>query len=383
VSTILPGKDVRFTTGPLNAPATEAPPAEVEWPEFVEEPPFQPPVDHNQAQPPADSAISFETGPLLEQVPVSTIHLKPSKGALQEALRESGAIPSPSTSPSLKEELETLRRTAELNEEGDHGTQPRAESAEISVSPVEPVISLPRPNLKLEARPVVQPNQALAPRPEVQPMPQDVANYGSEQWPVLLDAQEEETSGRWKLFVAAGLLLATVAVAAAAYFIVIKPKSVDTDKTTTTRFQQPSTIPSKAPGTSAGAAANPEANSPKPTEVAAKQTEDAAKVAQPQPAASVAPATNQPEVSTGQYSLQAASFPSSGGANEFAEKLVRAGVPAYVVSAVLPGKGRWYRVRVGRFNTQEEASRFAGDARLRARTAGVTLQLIPCAYEKP
>lgn len=385
MSTILPGKDVRFTTGPLNVPASETPPAaDVQWPEFVEEPAFQPPVESQPQQMPADAPISFETGPLLEQVPVSTIRLKPSKGALEDALRESGALASPSAPASLKEEFETLRRTAELDEEDDNGIQTQFESPDTSLAPVEPVLNLPRPNPKLEALPATRPNPQFTAHAEVHQTPQEVANYGSEQWPVLLNAPEEETSGRWKLFVAAGLLLATVAVAAAAYFIVIKPKSADTDKPATTRFQQPPTgIPSKPAGTSAGVAANPEASSSKPAEAAAaKQNEEAARPAQPA-AAPQPQVASQPEVANGQYSLQAASFPSAGGANEFAEKLKRAGVPAYVVSADLPKKGRWYRVRVGRFNTAEEASRFAGDARLRAKTAGVTLQLIPCAFEKP
>jgi cell division septation protein DedD len=387
VSTILPGKDVRFTTGPLNAPAAETPPAaDVEWPEFVEEPAFQPPVESQPQAIAPDAAISFETGPLLEQVPVSTIRLKPSKGALEDALRESGALVSPSASPSLKEEFETLRRTAEFeDDEQENGVQTQLESADTSLAPIESALNLPRPNPRLEALPATRPNPPFTPHAEVQPAAQDVANYGSEQWPVLLNAPEEESSGRWKLFVAAGLLLATVAVAAAAYFIVIKPKSVDNDKPTTTRFSQPPTtsIPSKAPASNAGVAANPEPASSKPAEGATKQNEEAPKAAQAPATSQQPPAAAQPEVSNGQYSLQAASFPSAGGANEFAEKLKRAGVPAYVVSADLPRKGRWYRVRVGRFNTAEEASRFAGDARLRARTAGVTLQLIPCAFEKP
>ena len=71
-------------------------------------------------------------------------------------------------------------------------------------------------------------------------------------------------------------------------------------------------------------------------------------------------------------------------AKQFAEKLVRAGVPAYVVSAELGQRGKWHRVRVGSFLTADEAMRFAIEARERAKAAGVALKdLNLCAYEKP
>ena len=89
------------------------------------------------------------------------------------------------------------------------------------------------------------------------------------------------------------------------------------------------------------------------------------------------------EVSEGRYSLQAAAFPNESGANEFCERLKRAGVPAYVVSADIAGRGTWFRVRVGRFETTQHADRFASEARLRARASGLNLQLIVSTYDKP
>ncbi|HKA17635.1 MAG TPA: SPOR domain-containing protein [Blastocatellia bacterium] len=85
----------------------------------------------------------------------------------------------------------------------------------------------------------------------------------------------------------------------------------------------------------------------------------------------------------GKFSLQAAAFLTEADANEFAEKLKTAGVPSYVVSADVARKGRWFRVRVGRFNSADEAQRFAGEAQHRARTTGLALQLIVCQYEQP
>ena len=83
------------------------------------------------------------------------------------------------------------------------------------------------------------------------------------------------------------------------------------------------------------------------------------------------------------YSLQAASFSNEADAKLFSEKLMRVGVPAYIVAAVLPKRGRWFRVRVGRFSTTEEANRYIVQSKQRAKTAGMTLDLIVCDYEKP
>lgn len=85
----------------------------------------------------------------------------------------------------------------------------------------------------------------------------------------------------------------------------------------------------------------------------------------------------------GRYSLQAAAFPNEAGANEFCERLKRAGVPAYVVSADIAGRGRWFRVRVGRFESAQDADRFASESRRRARAARLNLQLIVSGYDKP
>lgn len=110
----------------------------------------------------------------------------------------------------------------------------------------------------------------------------------------------------------------------------------------------------------------------------------------PQPSAS-APGSEAPESQglrteddiEGRYSLQAAAFPNEAGANEFCERLKRAGVPAYVVSAEIAGRGRWFRVRVGKFETAQDADRFASESRRRARAAGLNLQLIVSSYDKP
>lgn len=83
------------------------------------------------------------------------------------------------------------------------------------------------------------------------------------------------------------------------------------------------------------------------------------------------------------FSLQAASFPNGASAQQFSERLVRAGVPAYVIAADIPRRGKWYRVRAGKFATQEEARRYAIEWQQRARAGGVGIQLVACAFEQP
>ncbi|HEX8090392.1 MAG TPA: SPOR domain-containing protein, partial [Blastocatellia bacterium] len=66
------------------------------------------------------------------------------------------------------------------------------------------------------------------------------------------------------------------------------------------------------------------------------------------------------------YSLQAMASQSEDEAGAFAERVRSAGIPAYVVSADIANRGRWFRVRVGGFSTAQEAQRFVAEARARA-----------------
>src|SRR5215469_226752 len=76
-------------------------------------------------------------------------------------------------------------------------------------------------------------------------------------------------------------------------------------------------------------------------------------------------------------SFQTASFPNEASAKQFQDKLVQAGLPAYVVAADIPHRGKWYRVRVGKFASQEEARQAGESWRKRAAAAGINLQLVP------
>ena len=70
------------------------------------------------------------------------------------------------------------------------------------------------------------------------------------------------------------------------------------------------------------------------------------------------PVTNAGE---GQYAVQLASFPDIRIAKEMEESLKSKTYPAYVETVDLPGKGTWYRVKVGGFTTKDEAKRCGND----------------------
>jgi cell division septation protein DedD len=60
----------------------------------------------------------------------------------------------------------------------------------------------------------------------------------------------------------------------------------------------------------------------------------------------------------GGYQLQVSSFRTQPEANQFAEQLRARGHKAYAVEAHVPGRGTWYRVRVGPFPTQAAAATY-------------------------
>jgi septal ring-binding cell division protein DamX len=55
----------------------------------------------------------------------------------------------------------------------------------------------------------------------------------------------------------------------------------------------------------------------------------------------------------GRFALQLSSFPDRGEADLFAKRFAAQG--AYVVVSEIPGKGTWYRVRVGSYASSQEA----------------------------
>ena len=67
---------------------------------------------------------------------------------------------------------------------------------------------------------------------------------------------------------------------------------------------------------------------------------------------------NKAASNAGRYTVQLAAFPEARFAKEMETKLKSKTYPAYVQKTDIPGKGTWYRVRVGKFETKEEAREY-------------------------
>lgn len=69
-----------------------------------------------------------------------------------------------------------------------------------------------------------------------------------------------------------------------------------------------------------------------------------------------------PEQDNGNFSVQIASYRERKEAEEVKARVAARGLAAYIVESNLPGKGLWYRVRVGRRLDQESATELAKKA---------------------
>lgn len=211
-------------------------------------------------------------------------------------------------------------------------------------------------------------------------------DYSRSEWPVLMGPQRERSFAKFKVPLAAALVLAV----AAGFYYLIYPQisrerpsaaisfSSDGQPEPREAAQKPSEpaqpVQSQEPSTPSEAPAS------EPAQPEQKLVRDSGV---PSGTAASEPGANGTGNAQGRFSLQAASFPTQAGADELAQKLRSAGVPSYVVSADLARRGRWFRVRLGRFNSADEAQRFAGEAQQRAKAAGISLQLVVSQYDQP
>ncbi len=90
----------------------------------------------------------------------------------------------------------------------------------------------------------------------------------------------------------------------------------------------------------------------RPRDALTRVARDAAQMDAP-PGGEAAPAGHE-----GGYQLQVSSFRGQGDAQSFADQLRARGHKAYVVEAHVPGRGTWFRVRVGPFPTQHVAAQY-------------------------
>ena len=194
--------------------------------------------------------------------------------------------------------------------------------------------------------------------------------YSKNEWPVLVGPGRQSHKQKSRVVIA-GLVGAIIVIAAGAYFITHRSNAVATSSPAAERAAAPN---DDSESSEAIVVPSPQ------SQVSEQSTQGVNNARSSEREATPASETDN---SSGRFSLQAAAFPNQEGAAEFADKLKRAGVPSYVVVADIPKRGRWYRVRVGRFNSAAEAQRFASEAQTRAAAAGLSLQLIGCQYERP
>ncbi|HJQ70717.1 MAG TPA: SPOR domain-containing protein [Blastocatellia bacterium] len=189
--------------------------------------------------------------------------------------------------------------------------------------------------------------------------------YSKSEYPVLLGLRKKTNQKRFFWIIVAGLLIVFFVIG---YFVMARPDAADSNNGP--RASEPSDTPGAAE-------ANPAASAAGQQGAPGETVTDAA------PAQSIKSAASTEFGSVGSLTLQTAAFPDEAGANEFTKKLISAGIPAYVVPADLQGKGRWFRVRVGRFSNADDAKKYAVQSRLRAKAAGMNVDFIVVEYGKP
>ncbi|MDP3501991.1 MAG: SPOR domain-containing protein [Myxococcales bacterium] len=73
----------------------------------------------------------------------------------------------------------------------------------------------------------------------------------------------------------------------------------------------------------------------------------------------------------GSWTLQLSAYQDKGEAERFAAGLRDKGYAPYIVEAAIPGKGTWFRVRMGRFGSKDAASTYLSDFKRETSIAGM------------
>jgi cell division septation protein DedD len=105
----------------------------------------------------------------------------------------------------------------------------------------------------------------------------------------------------------------------------------------------------------------------------------AAKKEVPAPPTPISVASDEPDdlpalpKNVGKYTVQLGASQSRAEALQLASRSSAAGLKAYIAEARLPGKGVWYRVRVGAFPDKAAAERYRRDVERELRTSAVVM----------
>jgi cell division septation protein DedD len=147
---------------------------------------------------------------------------------------------------------------------------------------------------------------------------------------------------------------------------------VSTTTASTAASPAASAPPASKPATVARAAAVPVTTAPETKPERKTEPEKKADPVRATPAESVAtrstpaaahPAPKVPDATSaaGAFTLQLGASPNRDDAERQASRLREKGYAPYIVSAEVPGKGTWYRVRMGSFPTKDAATRYLQD----------------------
>ncbi|MFL5362602.1 MAG: SPOR domain-containing protein [Myxococcales bacterium] len=120
------------------------------------------------------------------------------------------------------------------------------------------------------------------------------------------------------------------------------------------------------PGTGTGSAVRSIAQPPDATTVPPGRR--TAEVAAPQTAVLPAPPAN-----LGKYTVQIGATQDRAEAHQMVIRVSKAGLRPYVMEAKLPGRGLWYRVRIGAFADRAAADQYRRDVERELRTAAVVM----------
>ncbi|MFL5250807.1 MAG: SPOR domain-containing protein, partial [Myxococcales bacterium] len=120
------------------------------------------------------------------------------------------------------------------------------------------------------------------------------------------------------------------------------------------------------PGTGTGSAVRSIPQPPDATTVPPGRR--TAEVAAPQTAVLPAPPAN-----LGKYTVQIGATQDRAEAHQMVIRVSKAGLRPYVMEAKLPGRGLWYRVRVGAFADRAAADQYRRDVERELRTAAVVM----------
>jgi cell division septation protein DedD len=239
------------------------------------------------------------------------------------------------------------------------------------VPPMPPVRPAPRPRATPAPIPLPVPAEAPAPPPErLDPRVIHTAPTLVVPAPVVPPAEMASPPAAWVAPVVEppkgrsgrGLLvwaLLAVFVVVASVVLILKfytRGNGTTARTPTAATQKPAPAPAPTP----------------------PETAVATQPAPPAPQPSPPPAASAPS-GTGVFTIQVRSSPNEADAKAAAAALASAGFDAYVMRADLGARGIWYRVRVGRFGTRDEARQAVAKLHANGRATDAIIE----AYEAP